>query len=120
MFSKINNKIIFFGFIYICLFISIMISCQQKKSDIIPDNILSKEKMTKVLTDIHIAEAQTNLYIMNDTAFKDTIGFQKIFSINQITKKQYEESLSFYIDHPIMLNEIYEEVVNELSKMTTK
>ena len=114
------SKNIFCRIIFFTLLSVFVISCQQKKADVIPDNILTKEKMIKVFTDIHIAEAKINFCIANNIALKDTLSFQKIFSANQITKKQYEESLSFYIAHPVMLNEIYEEVVNELNKMTSK
>ena len=73
--------------------------------------------MARVFTDIHLAEAEANLHSMPDSAKKVPINFQKIFEKDTITKLQYEESLTFYIDHPELLNKVYEEVVNELSKM---
>lgn len=73
--------------------------------------------MAEVLTDIHIVEAEANLRTLPDSASTEKINFQKVFEKNKITKKQYENSLTFYIDHPELLNEIYEKVLNELSKM---
>jgi hypothetical protein len=93
-----------------------LFSCGKKNSNTVPENILSKEKMVQVLTDIHIAEAEMSLGAFPDSSSKEKISFQKIFEKEQITKEQYETSLSFYIDHPEMLNEIYQEVLNELSK----
>ena len=90
---------------------------QENKSTTIPDNILSKEKMAQVITDIHLAEAQANLTVKPDTSLKEKPSFQKIFEKDSVTKQQYEESLSFYIDHPELLEKVYQEALNELSKM---
>lgn len=93
------------------------VSCGEEETAVpIPDNILSKEKMAQVITDIHIAEAEANLKTLPDSTSKQPIGFQPIFEADSITKEQYEESLSFYIEHPKLLNEVYEDVLNELSK----
>ena len=39
-----------------------------------------------------------------------------IFKTHHITKQSYDNSMAFYTLHPEILNEIYEEVINELSK----
>ena len=55
-------------------------SCgQDVKQVVIPDHILPKEKMAEVITDIHIAEAETNLRIQPDSALTEKSRFQKIF-----------------------------------------
>jgi len=96
----------------------LILSCgEEKKSIAIPENILSKEKMAQVITDIHLAEAQASLRSLPDTTSKGSISFQKIFDKDSISKQQYEESLSFYIEHPEMLDSVYAQVLNELSKM---
>ncbi|MBI4946566.1 MAG: DUF4296 domain-containing protein [Bacteroidetes bacterium] len=92
-----------------------LFSCGQKAISI-PPNVLPKGKMAQVLTDIHLAEAEANPNAFADSTQKATINFQQVFEKDTITKKQYEESLTFYIAHPELLNEVYEEVVNELSK----
>ena len=98
-----------------CLFV---FSCGEKgKEDSIPSNILPKEKMAQIIGDIHLAEAQVNLRAKPDTTLKNKLSFQKIFEKDSITKQQYEESLAFYIDHPELLDKVYEETLNELSKM---
>ena len=102
-------------FIAICL---ILFSCgsTEEKKVVIPGVVLSKEKMAEVIADIHLAEAEANLHPIADTTSVKS-GFQKIFEKSKITKEQYEKSLSFYIDHPELLNEVYGKVLNELSKM---
>jgi hypothetical protein len=88
-----------------------------KKQVTIPSNVLSQAKMTRVITDIHIAEAEMNMNALPDSTSKTPISFQKIFDKDTITKQQYEESLNFYIDNPQLLDSVYTQVLNELSKM---
>ena len=84
---------------------------------VIPENILPREKIAQIITDIHVAEAEINLLAISDSTLKRPIYFKEIFNKHQITQQQYEESLAFYIDHPKILNKIYEQVLNDLSKM---
>ena len=105
-------------FISIGTLLCLFISCgHDDKTVVIPYDVLTKEKMAHVIADIHIAEAQMNLQTLPDSSSNKKLGFQKIFEKYHITKQQYEKSLSFYIDHPKMLNEIYEQVLNELSRI---
>jgi hypothetical protein len=108
----------FSSIIILCaLCIVLVFSCGQKeKPVVIPANILPKEKMARVLTDFHLAEAGAEVNFPDSTK-REPINFQKIFKKDTITQQQYEESLAFYVDHPEILNKVYEEVVNELSKM---
>ena len=102
--------------IYFSLF---LFSCGSpaKKQVVIPSDVLPKEKMAAVVADIHIAEAETSMKPLPDSTSRGKLSFQKIFDKNQITKAQYDTSMAFYIDHPELLNEVYEIVLNELSKM---
>ncbi|MBI4929172.1 MAG: DUF4296 domain-containing protein [Bacteroidetes bacterium] len=107
------------SFIVLCtLYIVFGLSCgQSEKQVVIPANVLPKEKMAEVITDIHLAEAETNFRPLPDSASTEKLSFQKVFEENKITKAQYDTSISFYIGHPELLNEVYEKVLNELSKM---
>ena len=87
-----------------------------EKETTIPSNVLPKEKMAAVFTDIHLAEAEANLHAQPDSVLKNPASFDKIFEKNKISKAQYDTSLSFYIDHPELLDKVYEDVLNELSK----
>ena len=107
------NKLIFS-----LLLTSSLFSCGEKEKTVaIPSGILPQEKMAAVLTDIHIAEAEANLGAPPDSALKTPISFHKIFEKDSVSKKQYEESLSFYVDHPELLDSIYTHVLNQLDKM---
>ena len=95
----------------------LLFSCGESgKTVTVPADVLPKEKMALVITDIHIAEAEASLKPYQDTT-SEKLNFQALFEKNKITKEQYEKSMAFYIDHPELLNEVYENVLNELSGM---
>ena len=101
-----------------CLF---LFSCgRSEKQALIPADVLPKDKMAEVITDIHIAEAEANMRTLPDSASTENLSFQKIFEAHGISKEQYEKSLSFYMDHPQQLDTVYQNVLNELSKMQGK
>ncbi len=96
----------------------LFISCS-KKEEKIPDNILSKNKMIQVLVDVHIAEAtiQNKYLALNDSTKNIAAGYYiNAFDKNKITEQQFRESFLYYSHHLDLLNKIYEEVINELSK----
>ena len=117
-----REKKIFVSFVYplcslwliFCFFF--LFSCKPKEAKI-PAGILPKEQMVSVLTDVHLAEAALTLNTKNDSAALVAAGYYNfIYQSHRITKKQFDESLDFYTKHPELLEKIYEEVINELSK----
>ncbi len=105
---------------YIVIYL-LFTACSGTQEIKIPDNVLSKEKMTQVMINIHLMEASMNLTGGNPNKI-DLAGSSVPLNIdvlkkNNITKKQFDESFSFYTNNPELLSEIYQNVLNELSKM---
>jgi len=71
--------------------------------------------------DVHLLEASlnTNAYNPQKVATNGTVAVitEDILKKNQITKAQYDESFQFYSNHPKLLSEVYEMVLNDLSKL---
>lgn len=102
--------------IFACL---LFFSCSGSKKEVnIPATILSKQKMVEVMVDVHLLEASMSLNAtsvdVNNPA-TPTADFD-VLKKNNISKKQYDESFDFYSQHPELLNEVYEIVLNDLSK----
>lgn len=92
-------------------------SCSTSQVEI-PSGVIPHDKMVQVLADVQIAEA-TILY----KSGKGDIGeakapayYQYIFTRNKITEKQFRESFRFYLEQEELMNQLYEEVINEISK----
>lgn len=85
----------------------------------IPDSVLSQEKMAEVLVDVHLLEASLNVSALSrDQQIMNSIHPDSdVLKKHNVTKEQYQESFTFYSQNPLLLGEIYQFVLNNLSKM---
>ena len=99
-----------------CATLFLVCSCNKKAVEI-PKGILTKQELVPVLADMHLAQAAAGLNQFSDTARYNLNEYSDaIFKLHHISKEKYDSSLSFYSSHPDLLDEIYQEVINELSK----
>lgn len=91
-------------------------SCKDKEI-VIPPEILKKEELVPILADIQIAQASLIIFEYTDTARSTLKAYQlAILAKQSISEEKFTSSMKFYSDHPELLQDIYNEVVNELSK----
>ena len=106
--------------IFLTLFTAFLIACSGNEEIKIPDTVLPEQKMAEVMVDVHLMEATMNLNIKNvDNVSSGTnvIPSVDIFKKHHINKKQFDESYTFYTHNPELLVEVFEMVLNDLSKM---
>lgn len=103
-------------FIFTCLF---LLACAEQKKEGIPSDILSKQKIADVMLDMHLLEAAMSLNTYRPDIIKngDPAASFDVFDKHKITKDQYNESFEYYAQHPELLNEVYQIVLENLSKM---
>lgn len=112
---KIDSK--FFSFFLFTVVVLFMVCSCNKKTVKIPEGILTKQELIPVLVDIHLAQAVVGINQFSDTARYNVNEYAlAVFKMHHITKAKYDSSLSFYATYPDLLDEIYQEVINELSK----
>jgi hypothetical protein len=100
------------------LFISALLACNNNAEISIPDSVISKEKMAAVLLDIHLAEANMNLSVNPQSIQPKSNSLNiDILKKHGLNKKTFDESFQFYSENPALLNEIYQQVLNDLSKL---
>ncbi len=82
-----------------------------------PEGILEKDKMISILLDIHEKEGQIQqLRVSRDSSTRIYRYFElEIFKKHQVVDSVYFNSLSFYYDHPELMEEIYTAIVDSLS-----
>ncbi len=84
---------------------------------IIPPTVLSEQELVPILADIQIAQASQIIYEYSDTVKYSLKQYQmEILKKKNISEEKFHESMKFYAEHPELLKEIYDEVVNELSR----
>jgi hypothetical protein len=93
-------------------------ACAEKEELHIPEGILDKEQMVRVMTDIYIIDAATNLQNFQGITMPadPRVSYEKFLKKDNATYGDFNRSYEFYLKHPKELSEIYNEVLNELSR----
>lgn len=109
--SFIFSTIIFFLFSF----------CNSSDIVTIPNNLISQQKLAKLIADFLLAESATNLNIksVNSSKFDSVYWFNPL-KLNNITKTQYDSAINFYSKHPELYKQIYEDALQLLSNKQTK
>ncbi|MCB0696710.1 MAG: DUF4296 domain-containing protein [Chitinophagaceae bacterium] len=84
---------------------------------------LSRDKMTTLLTDLHIAEVYSTM--VNDSTHKslnkntDSLAYyyKSILAHHNVSMHELQESMQWYGQHPSELDSVYITMLNELSTM---
>lgn len=82
-----------------------------------PSGVLSSSKMADVLADVHYAEAvvrQSNISYGHE--YEQNICFQSVLDRHHITQAQFDSSLVWYTDNPLIFNRVYPRVIAKLEK----
>jgi Domain of unknown function (DUF4296) len=88
------------------------------EKDKIPDDIIPQEKMVTILSDMHIAETMArNTIHLGDTNVQKVINYYAIiYKKNNISELAFKKSYDYYIQHPLLLDSVYSEIINQLSE----
>ena len=105
------------------LFLTVIIfSCKESSAPPI-----SKEKMQTILQDLHIAESysiivnQDSLHQGNDRNYDSLAHFYKtIFAHHNIDREKFQNSLSWYKQHPEELDSVYARMIDGLTEIESK
>ncbi len=89
----------------ISLYFILIVSFASCRQDQLPDGVLPKEKMTKLLWDILLADEMTNLKLQSaDSAFKQIPYridlYNKIVSLHKTTLSEFQKSFAYYQNRP--------------------
>lgn len=82
-----------------------------------PEDLIGTEKMSLILADVEIAESA----LRQKQNFGHEIGkvqeeyYYAIFTEHEVSKDQFERSLSYYKQDREAMNQIYEDVITRLS-----
>jgi hypothetical protein len=122
-------------------FILFLCSCGQSAKPVVtaPDDLVPQSTMVEVLADVHLLEASLSIRSysplppqmrnhlppefrhdsvspVSDPAKKDPLPYYNIFKEHKITQKQYDATMAWYAANPDKLNELYDQVIIELTK----
>ncbi len=90
----------------------VFVSCADEK----PENLLSSEKMEKVVKELLLAEKKlSSLNLPSDTLYQ-IYEYQKqvVLRDNAVTSAHFDKSLTYYLEHSEAYVEIYERIIDSL------
>ncbi|MEO6167749.1 MAG: DUF4296 domain-containing protein [Chitinophagales bacterium] len=101
--------------------IFVFISCRPGEEKA-PSGILPKDKMIAVLFDIHVAESSVNSRGMTNIQLNQLVSlkYEDVMKKNGTTYAIFKDSFDYYLHHPDQFEEIYQEIVNQLTAMEGK
>ncbi len=99
----------------ICYF---LLACSSPKENI-PEGILPEKEMASILKEVHLAEANFELFKTNskEEAQKTLFNnYHEIYSKYNIDKNRFQETLEYYANHPEKLEAIYSKILEDIKK----
>ena len=92
--------------------------CNQKEEEL-PANILSKEDMTALLIDIHLAEGTIKVKKFKKDSLKQYTQdyYNILFSKHNTTKEGFEVSQRYYLQRYKVMESIYQDVLDSLTQL---
>jgi len=103
---------------YNILFFSLLLFCCACNSNRIPDNIIQPDRMTNLLTEIHIADGSMyNTMQIPDSLYKyGTAKYLLVFRTFHTDSLQFKKSMKYYSRKPDLLAKMYEQVATNLKQ----
>jgi len=108
---------------YTFIIVLILQSCYNinKSESVTPEILLSKSQLVEILTEIQIIEANFRISKNRSKASKlKPTYYDKILKENGITLKQLKDNMDYYHNSPVVMEEIYELVLGNLSKIQSE
>jgi len=86
-----------------------------------PDNLIKKELLSDILLDVYIIESAIYYKTQKgaDVVLYTTAYYNALFKKHNITKKQFSQSMSYYIETDNNASNIFLNVINKLMSMQT-
>ena len=92
--------------------------CKEKFPSV-PSDVIPMKKMQNILIDMHISDALAENKTMGAVITERNLSQQyylQIYKNYGVTKEEFLKSYLFYQNNPILLNQLYDNVLSEMSK----
>ena len=103
------------------IILSFLLACSSPKERI-PEGTLSQKEFASLLKEVHLAEGGFELQKTNgkeDAQNALSNSYQTIFSSHNIDETIFQKTLEYYANHPSELEEIYADVIEEITEERT-
>lgn len=104
-------------FVAIFFFSLALFSCGRKEEGF-PSEIISPDTMSKILTELHLAQSAIAVNAVNDSSSYRMNDYQQfILEKYKIAKPKFLKSVEYYTSNPEVLTAVYDSVILELTRL---
>ena len=96
---------------------------ERDSADVVaPEGVMKMEAFVEVLADVHLAEAayKSHVFRNDEEEAKLLENYAQIFVKHGITEEQFNESHTWWWEHPVAMKEVLLEVTEKLSEMESE
>lgn len=103
------------------LLLVLLFSCKPKLP-VPPDDVIPMDKMRVLLADMHVVEAVAETKAQVGANEKNLVQEydEQVFKNNKVTREDYTKSFKWYEENPVLLNQLYDSILNDLSAREAK
>ena len=104
-------------YLAVIFLLTFLFSCSKKKTSI-PEGILPMRELQQVLAEIHLGQAASSNAVMTDSSLysnKEYVNY--ILKKHNINREDFLKTMKFYTENPDLLEEVYDSVITQLSRM---
>ncbi len=108
------KKLLLFSLLFV------FFSCSKKKTEI-PADVIPFRKMKEILIDVQLSQAASaNSALVDSFIYNNKEYMVYVLQKHQIKREEFLRSLKFYTSNPEILQEIYDSVLVDLSKIQSE
>ncbi|WP_165784687.1 DUF4296 domain-containing protein [Solitalea longa] len=86
-----------------------------------PANLIPQDKMRYLLTDMHLIESRSYRIVKDDSAKRVTkASYLFVLKKYKVDTAQFRSSMEYYLKHPDVMDKMYEQMIDSLSKRQSK
>ncbi|RLD54005.1 MAG: hypothetical protein DRJ01_18620, partial [Bacteroidetes bacterium] len=103
---------------YLLSVVLLFTACENKTEKPVEEGIIPEAKMVEIIYDLHLTDATIGIkHINKRTKTKKIVKYySSVLKKHGYTRSQFDESIKYYSINPDKLNNIYDKVIQELSK----
>jgi hypothetical protein len=97
-------------------------SCRNSDEKIKKTDLIQAEDLVPILVEMHIADGLLESVSMQmKYPGRDSISnYKDILAKHNVSKEHFDQTIGYYKNHPDKLNDVYEEVISELTKFQSE
>jgi hypothetical protein len=108
---------------FVAFLLLILSACKppEQQEVSIPDYVIPQDSLVNFLTDAYLGEGASSINVRNAIGEKfDSVYLFNPFKEHHISRQRFDTSIAFYTQHPKKLKIIYDQVLDQLSKLQAK